>query len=1119
MAGMFDDLIPVKPPSAATPKAPTAPAPPRPASSAPRQQGTPDTPIDLTEENKASIKPGEYFRFQGKVYQQKSGAGAPGAKPAPAPQYKTDPFGVAARGALRAVVPTLAGVGTGTALGAATGLETGPGALVTGIAGGVIGGTAAYKAQEEYWKKHPNVARFMGQSPEQQAADIAAHKYVALASEYAPGFLTGRPFTSAAPTKVGANIIKRGLASTAGRNAASGVIGGAFETGRETVMGEKLDPKAIAIAAGAGAMQGRGWGGTKLGGLRIPEAKVDTPLEREVRRTAPYKRTAPPSSAQGATLQAAGIEPVPLDVMPERQQHAVREASLATQDSRALAARYAADTTGALPSEGAPIVERLTPGDTRTTRQAEADVGTERSGAQRDVYGTPVRPGEATGEFARQAAQERETERLDLDTVYDTARSKGNADLEVLDPNDPNSGWADPTDEQIKEFGITEPSIINAKTSEVRPIEGSGPLGVAEIAAAMRTGTGSLSRSRPGDVAGTLNVIDAVANKPYPTAEDFLGWRKDLTDLSDNYRGQPEGNAARKARNALDEQIDALDAAGRFLGDPDVIKTWRAAHAQRRAFGTKWEGGSILETITEPRYVDGKWTTAIDPEVAANAIAGSGKQRGKIISNLNTVRDHVGADSPTWDGIRRELLQREMGFNPDDPNNVKKLTDWARNNPDVADILMTPADRAAVNRAEGTLAGTSGREGALKLGTSLLSKDTVLADVTDAIGGMSNAQLRDARVAARQALRNAFDTPQASAETLSRVNSSPDVQAKIRALFGAEADELLRTAGALVKRYNLAESMTPPPLKGEITPIDVAAEAARAGARASPLGAASIVAKWIARTWRGISDTEAESIVRDALDPAKTEATKAFLRKRYDEGTVASIFGRIRSGLQRNEPGMRVIRRGLVPLAGPDVTTPEQEDKKEAPASEESETAPVSNKGMFDDLIPPEPPTAEDEARADNPKARADNPKARISPPETKAFVSGLSPQEAKALAIVAEASPNIAEMRGVGHVLENRAMNPNRYGNNIYSILTGGEFDSFNTAPDRLQELRNSDRFKRALSIVANIESGKDADLTKGATHFLAPALMKQKGYKDPTWKKGLTGLPIGASLFFKVG
>jgi hypothetical protein len=302
--------------------------------------------------------------------------------------------------------------------------------------------------------------------------------------------------------------------------------------------------------------------------------------------------------------------------------------------------------------------------------------------------------------------------------------------------------------------------------------------------------------------------------------------------------------------------------------------------------------------------------------------------------------------------------------------------------------------------------------------------------------------------------------------------------------------------------------MTPPPLKSEITPIDVAAEAARAGARASPLGAASIVAKWIARTWRGISDAEAESIVRDALDPTKTEATKAFLRKRYGEGAAASIFGRIRSGLQHNEPGMRVIRRGLVPLAGPDVTTPEQEDKKEVPASEESKTAPVSNKGMFDDLIPPEPPTAEDEARADEGAATSK------VPAETVSFVSSLTPQQAKALAIVGEASKNVVEMRGVAHVLENRAQNPKRFGNSIYSILTDGEFDAFKVAPEELQKLMSSPRYARALRIVSNIEAGKDEDPTRGATHFLAPALMKQRGYTKPSWAKD--GFMIGDTMFF---
>jgi hypothetical protein len=1066
---MFDDLIPAKTPTpkAAAPKA-AAPKVAAPKAAAPK-------------------------------------AAVPSAKPTPTPQYETSPLGVAARGALRSVLPTLVGVGTGAATGAALGLETGPGAFVTGLGGAIVGGVTASKAQEEYWKQHPNVARFMGQSPEQQAADIAAHKYVARGSEYVPGFLTGRPFTSAAPLKAGANIVQRGLASVAGRNAASGVIGGGFETARETVMGEKLDPKAIAIAAAAAAAQGRGW--------RTP--KVDTPLERQTRRTAPYRKTEVPSSPDEGVLRAAGIKPTPLDIMPEKQQQVVRDASVATPESRASAANYAVEVPGALPKEGAPIAEQLTPGDTRTRRQAEEEVASERTGAQQNVYGAPVRPGEATGDFARQAAQEREANRLKVDETFDVARAKGNVDLEVLDPNDPNSGWTNPTDAQVKEFGIKEPSVINTKTSEVRPTKDAGPLGVAEIAAEMRTGTGSLARTRPGDVAGTLSVIEEVASKPYPTGEDFLGWRKSLTDLADSYRGQPEGNAARKARNALDAQIDALDAADRFLGDPDFIKAWRAGYAERRAFGTKWEGGSVMETITEPRYVDGKWTTAVDPEVAANAIAGSGQQKGKIISNLNTVRDHVGEGSPMWASIRRELLQRQMGFNPDDPNNVKKLTDWARKNPDVADILMTPADSAAISSAESTIAGASGREGALKLGKSLFSTDTVLADVTDAIGSMSNAQLRDARVAARQALRGAFDTPQASADILSRVNSSPDVQAKLRALFGPEAEGLLSTAGALVRRYKLAESMMPPRIKGETTAADVAAEATRAAARSNPMGAVAVLTAWLARTYRGISGDEAESLVRDALDPTKTEAVKEFIRQRYGENAVTSIMGRIRSGLQHVEPGMRVIRRGVVPLANPDTTVTE---KKEAAApAEEGGPAPVSNRGMFDDLIPssqtsapegevpPPPPTAEDEARASQ----------RVSPPETVSFVSSLSPQQAKALAIVAEASKNIAEMRGVGHVLENRGKNPKRYGKDVYSILTGGEFDAFNTAPEHLRELMASDRFKRAMAIVSNIEAGKDPDPTKGATHFIAPELMKQKGYRQPKWGKA-GGLRLGSSVFY---
>jgi hypothetical protein len=150
---------------------------------------------------------------------------------------------------------------------------------------------------------------------------------------------------------------------------------------------------------------------------------------------------------------------------------------------------------------------------------------------------------------------------------------------------------------------------------------------------------------------------------------------------------------------------------------------------------------------------------------------------------------------------------------------------------------------------------------------------------------------------------------------------------------------------------------------------------------------------------------------------------------------------------------------------------------------------------------PPAPPTAADEAASD-------------VPVETVAFVSSLSPDEAKALAIVGEASPNLAEMRGVAHVLENRERRPKRFGGDIYAILTEGEFDAFKTGPERLQTLMASDRYRRALRIVQDIGAGRDKDITGGATHFLAPALMKQKGYKNPSWAKN--GRRLGQTLFF---
>lgn len=138
-------------------------------------------------------------------------------------------------------------------------------------------------------------------------------------------------------------------------------------------------------------------------------------------------------------------------------------------------------------------------------------------------------------------------------------------------------------------------------------------------------------------------------------------------------------------------------------------------------------------------------------------------------------------------------------------------------------------------------------------------------------------------------------------------------------------------------------------------------------------------------------------------------------------------------------------------------------------------------------------------------------------PPATAQFATSLSPDQIAALGIVAEASPDPQEMLAVGHVLLNRLKRPDRYGQSLYEVLLGGEFDAFRNSPEKLMALMDSDRFRQAEQLVQAIKSGDAPDPTNGATHFLAPALMESEGYTTPSWASDPSkGIRLGQTVFF---
>lgn len=168
-------------------------------------------------------------------------------------------LGIATRGAIGNVLPAVGGVAAmapaaaaGAELGATIGSLAGPvGTAVGGFVGGVGGGLAGAMgagalvqgAQNKVFDTFPGVAKALGQSPEQQQADEAAHPLARMGGELLPQALMFRPSV-------------KGLATLGGALHAAGnaALAGTLEAGQEYHQDGKIDLTKVGIQAAAGAL-------------------------------------------------------------------------------------------------------------------------------------------------------------------------------------------------------------------------------------------------------------------------------------------------------------------------------------------------------------------------------------------------------------------------------------------------------------------------------------------------------------------------------------------------------------------------------------------------------------------------------------------------------------------------------------------------------------------------------------------------------------------------------------------------------------------------------------------------------------------------------------------------
>ena len=175
-------------------------------------------------------------------------------------QLRSSALGAAARGAIRGILPGIAGI-VGTGAGGAAGMAgAGPiGAVGLGLAGGIGASSAVSAAQEKFLEENPRIAAALGQSKEQQAADIAQHPNYSFAGELAPNLAAFTP--EMALIKSAKGLSEEAAGKLAAQKSAAlvnatlnaGVTGG-MEAGQQAVGEEPMDWSKVGIAAASGLL-------------------------------------------------------------------------------------------------------------------------------------------------------------------------------------------------------------------------------------------------------------------------------------------------------------------------------------------------------------------------------------------------------------------------------------------------------------------------------------------------------------------------------------------------------------------------------------------------------------------------------------------------------------------------------------------------------------------------------------------------------------------------------------------------------------------------------------------------------------------------------------------------
>lgn len=996
---------------------------------------------------------------------------------------KTSAMGSAARFAARSAAPVVGGALTGAGLGGVGGTLAGPiGTVVGGVGGSVLGAGAVAMGQEEMLKhmSEDMKAKF-GQADWQLESAANEHPYASFAGSLAPSLLLGKPSFKAA--------------STIG-NGALGAIG---EGAQQFMTGEQLDPTKILLAGGAGALTAAP---NRLG--RMVYGEAEGPLNAHLRADRPSH---PDALARFDALRDAKVNPVPLEILDPTRAKGLTIKAAGKSPNRAgeLIRKYAEQVpetintdTRAVTPDLAPRAPGLTPARALTAAENNLQA----------VSPQPeVAPGEGGRALQTRLTSEHNASEQGMREAYDAAAQTPDAKIASLDSGKPDATWRPNNKDGVKGYR-------NTLTDEWRPADEMGPKGSEDIGdrmiAALKESGADLED--PETTGAILRQIDKA--KSAGSARELLDIERILTRTARDNPDAPKGENAKIARRVLRDSINQLHDAGRFVddygySDGDTVEAWNKAIGAAREHHSVYSQGDAIEKLSNPTFRgQGDRTTELDPDYVLTHLIGpkgnvSMKANGS--RDLAAIRKRMGADSPEWTAFQKEASRRVLG---DDPAKMAdRLAAFDKNPKGFVDLIVTPEDRAIASQAAGAVSTKAAVGEGVKTGADFVSMEpSDFADSLDAARRDPKA-LSALQVSARKVMTDALAEPKSTQALLTSIVHNEAAQTNLSALLGPkEAGNFIRRATVLVKRANIASAMDPgiiPQPAGQHGQHPDEASI-RLAATLSGHGAAGWSAgklfSWL--KGQGMSETQAYTLAQDALDPAKTEDTLAFVKKLYGENKAQAFAGRVRASSGSNAGTLNSLNN-VVTRAGSNWDT-KPGRRKDVP-----------------ELKMPDPVNPDPEGAV--PQADGETASSASASPKVASLIKDLGPDKTLALMAAGEASNDPNELEAVIRVALNRKAS-GKFGSDWDQILHPSQFNAMENPRGLMRTYMGTKKYRDALATIARIKENPSQDPTGNALFYYAPDAQAQlhrtnpKKYTKlvPDFAVGKEGAQIGKSRFY---